>query len=228
LGHLANLTDDDGQPLLGKAEVSPAKFSMEHKVTHLGEPRPTSLDGFISGSYQVAIECKFTEAEVGVCSRPLLPKSASNYATNGCDGSYSIQLGRRERCSLTEIGVAYWKYVPTLFKWKSEFDIHPCPVNKNYQLIRNILAVCVRPNGTGGADGTVSPQNGHVVLLYDERNPAFQKGGNGLLAFETTKQALKDDTLLKKCSWQSIISYLKRAGILPWLTETLYLKYGLE
>lgn len=218
---LTEITDDEGEPLFGKAQVETGNFVMEHKINYLGEPRRTSLDGFISGKYQVAIECKFTEAEVGCCSRPLLRPSASNYSTDLCNGSFTRQLSRKERCSLTEIGVLYWKYVPELFEWQNEIDLTPCPLNKNYQLVRNILAACVRP------DGTVSPKSGHVVLIYDERNPAFQAGGHGFMAFAETRQVLKNVGLLKKCSWQIIVKHLKRKAILPWLTEQLELKYGL-
>ena len=221
LNYLTELSDDEGEPLFGKAQVSPENFVMEHKIKYLGEPRPTSLDGFVSGTYQVAIECKFTEAEVGCCSRPLLRPTASNYNTDLCNGNFTQQLSRKERCSLTEIGVLYWKYVPELFAWQNEMDLIPCPLYKNYQLVRNILAACVRP------DGKVSPESGHVVLIYDERNPAFQAGGNGFIAFTETRQALKDVGLLKKCSWQHIVKHLKKKAILPWLTEQLELKYGL-
>ena len=65
------------------------------------------------------------------------------------------------------------KYVPDLFTWKSDVDHVPCPLHKNYQLVRIILAACKRPTGS------VLPEKGHVVLIYDERNPAFQKGGVG-------------------------------------------------
>jgi hypothetical protein len=221
LNCLTELRDDEREPLFGKAQVSPKNFMMEHKINYLGELRPTSLDGFVSGTYQVAIECKFTEVEVGCCSRPLLRSSASNYNTDLCNGSFTQQLSRKERCSLTEIGVLYWKYVPELFEWQNEIDLIPCPLSKNYQLVRNILAACVRP------DGKVWPESGHVVLIYDERNPAFQAGGNGFIAFTETRQVLKNVSLLKKCSWQHIVRHLKKKAILPWLTEQLDLKYGL-
>lgn len=221
LNCLDELTDDSEEPLLGPARVSSDNFVMEQEVTHLGEPRCTSLDGFISGKYQVAVECKFTESEVGPCSRPRLTPSASNYETEFCDGTFTKQKERRERCALTEIGVMYWKYVPELFKWENATDLRPCPLYKNYQLVRNILAVCVRP------DGNVSPANGHVVLVYDERNPAFQKGGDGCVAFLETRQALKVPSVLRGCSWQRIIRHLRNQRILPWLTDQLELKYGL-
>jgi hypothetical protein len=191
---------------------------MEQEVSFLGEPRRTSLDGLISGKYQVAIECKFTESEVGSCSRPRLRTSTSNYETEFCDGTFTKQ---RERCALTEIEVLYWKHIPALFKWGNGADLKPCPLNKNYQLVRNILAVSVR------ADGSVSPANGHVILLYDERNPAFQKSRDGFAAFKETREALKVPSLLRKCSWQHITNHLRGKMILPWLTNQLESKYGL-
>ncbi len=65
LHYLGELADESGESVLGGADVASVNFSMEYAVDCLGEPRPTSLDGFFSGSYRVAIECKFTENEVG-------------------------------------------------------------------------------------------------------------------------------------------------------------------
>lgn len=221
LDYLTELADDGGWPLLGEAQVSPENFFMEYKVDYLGEPRRTSLDGFISGKYQVAIECKLTESEVGSCSRPRLMPSDSNYATDFCDGNFTEQRDRKEKCALTEIGILYWKYVPELFKWRNDTDLKPCPLYKNYQLVRNILAACVR------SDGSMSHEDGHAVLIYDERNPAFQTGGYGFTAFEETQQALKVPSLLKKCSWQRIVMLIRSKATLSWLIEQLRLKYGL-
>lgn len=221
LQYLSQLKDDAGIPLFGKAQISSANFKMEHKIDYLSEPRRTSLDGYISGDYRIAIECKFTEPEVGTCSRPRLEPTVSNYKSEHCNGTYSMQRARRERCSLTEIGVLYWRYVPHLLKWKNDSDSNPCPLNKNYQLVRNILAAGVKP------DGTVSVNNGHVILIYDERNPAFQQGGNGLIAYTETRTELQEPTMLRKCSWQRIVQHIREKNILSWLTESLALKYGL-
>ena len=217
---LSELKDDEGLDLFGEAQISSGTFEMEHKVDYLCEPRPTSLDGYVSGDYQIAIECKLSETEFGTCSRPLLKETASNYKRELCDGTYSIQRQRKERCSLTEIGVLYWHYVPGLFTWKNNIDHHTCPLNKNYQLVRNILAAGVK-------DGTVSAKNGHAVLIYDKRNPAFQFDGVGENAYLETKRALKEPTMLRKCSWQRIVQHMKEKEILPWLTKELNLKYGL-
>jgi hypothetical protein len=221
LNNLAELLDDNGMPLLGKAHASSDNFAMEFKICYLGEPRRTSLDGYIGGDYRVAIECKFTESEVGTCSRPRLTPAASNYESEHCNGSYTRQRARKGRCSLSEIGVLYWQYIPQLFRWNSDSDLIPCPLNKKYQLVRNILAVGVKP------DGQVSAANGHVVLICDERNPAFQKDGEGFMAFTETQQALREPTMLRKCSWQRIIQHMRNKGILAWLTEQLALKYGM-
>ena len=105
LGCLAEVPDDEGQPFLGRASISSDEFAMEFKIDYLGEPRPTSLDGYFSGSYRVAVECKFTEADVGTCSRPRLRPADSSYQPQHCNGSYSRQGARTERCALTEIGV---------------------------------------------------------------------------------------------------------------------------
>jgi ADP-ribosylglycohydrolase len=221
LHQLSKLKDDEGLDLFGKAQVSSENFAMEYKIKYLGEPRSSSLDGYISGDYRVAIECKFTEAEVGTCSRPGLKPTASNYEREHCNGTYSFQRARKERCSLTEIGVLYWRYLPKLFKWKDDSDLFPCPLHKNYQLIRNILAIGVKP------DGSVSLKDGHALLIYDERNPAFQDGELGLMAYRETKEALLEPSMLRKCSWQRIVQHLRQNDVLPWLTGNLALKYGL-
>lgn len=221
LQHLAELDADEGNALFGNAQLSTDTFAMEFKIDYLREPRPTSLDGYVSGEYRVAIECKFTEPEVGACSRPRLTPPSSNYESEYCDGTYARQRARKERCSLTEVGVSYWRYVPRLFQWPDDADLSPCPLNKNYQLVRNILAVGVK------SDGTASVDDGHAVLIYDERNPAFQAGGAGLAAYTETQRALREPTMLRKCSWQRIIQHISHGGFLSWLTEELALKYGL-
>lgn len=221
LSCLSELKDDKGLDLFGKGQISSDNFVMEHKTNYLAEPRRTSLDGYIFGDYRIAIECKLTEAEVGTCSRSRLGLRDSNYESDYCDGTYSVQRARKERCSLTERKIKYWQYVPQLFKWKGDSDLNPCPLRKNYQLVRNILAVGVKP------DGTVSTDDGHVILIYDERNPAFQNGGVGLIAYIETQEALQEPTMLRKCSWQRIVQHMRDKNILSWLTDNLALKHGL-
>ena len=218
---LAELHTDEGEPILGNSDLLAEHFTMEYKLDYLGEPRPTSLDAYISGGYRVAIECKFTEGEFGPCSRPRMNPKDPNFAAEHCSGDYSRQLGRKDRCALTGIGVLYWRYVPQLFAWGGESDLSPCPLNRNYQAVRNVLAVEVRP------DKTVSTHDGHALLIYDERNPAFQEGGAALAAYAETRAALREPAMLRRCSWQRIVSHVRQTGVMPWLVDELALKYGM-
>ncbi len=217
LDWLRDLEDDDGKAVFGTADLSAYNYSMEHEIGMLNEPRPTSLDVFISGRYRVAVECKLSETEFGPCSRPNLSKESPEY----CDGSYTVQGGRKTRCALTEIRVRYWDYVPQLFKWSADKDCTECPLRDDYQLVRNVLAACVRE------DGVVTPNNGHAVVVYDKRNPAFSEKGKGAEAFRFTRDALLNRQNLRKVSWQGICSFMKKNEKLGWLTKAIEEKYGI-
>ncbi len=218
---LADLRDQDGCGVFEGAYLEAETFQMEYKVDYLGESRATSIDCYFGGAYRVAIECKFTEAEVGTCSRPRLTHADSNYQKDHCNGTYTRQRQRVERCPLTEARVRYWQYVPKLFNWNGDENIIPCPLDANYQLVRNVIAI-----GTQLDNGHPASE-GHAVLIYDERNPAFKEGGKGLHAFETTRQALKVPNMLRKCSWQQILAAMRTKSDLAWLTDELQAKYGL-
>jgi len=217
LSILTNLTDDnDDGLLLCEKIISFNKFCMEQKINYLNERRSTSIDAFIPGEVQIAIECKFTEFQIGSCSRPRLTKYDKNY----CDGSYSRQGIRKERCPLTENKVMYWEYIPYFFKWNKEKDIENCPLHYNYQMVRNILAAGVKK------DSTVSSKNGYVILIYDDRNPACHSGGKIFQSYYEIKEALISPEMLRKISWQKIIRHMRAKDILPWLTRELNQKYG--
>ncbi len=215
LSLLANLPDDRGQPLF--PDVGRARLSLESEVDCLGEPRPTSLDALLDlGSYHVAVEGKLTEREVGACSRPRLSRENPGY----CDGTYTRQLGRTSRCSLAEIGVAYWRHVPTLFHWSAWVDRRPCPLEHTYQLVRNVLAATVR------ADGRAESTRGHAVLLYDARNPEFGPGGAAWRSVEDVRAGLRDASLLRLGTWQQVAAAVAGDAEVRWLAEELGTKYG--
>ncbi len=217
---LADLTGDNGRQLFLPSDTAP-EITLEHDCDHLNEPRKTSVDVFIaSGSYNIAVECKLSEPEVGTCSRPRLKPKDSNYERDHCDGHYGVQHGRTQRCSLTEIGVSYWQHIPELFEWRADIDYESCPLRFTYQLVRNVLAACVE------SDGITSADRGHAVLLYDERNPAFHSGGKGMNAWEEVKGALKSPELLQKCTWQQVVDAMRQDSDTEQLTKTLEQKYG--
>jgi hypothetical protein len=93
-------------------------------------------------------------------------------------------------------------------------------LTSTYQLVRNLLAVCVDPTGE------VRPDSGHVVMLYDERNPAFQGEGKGITAWNKVRGGLKNQSLMQKCTWQEIVICLRADDTLEWLATGLTRKYG--
>jgi hypothetical protein len=224
LSCLDALKGDDGQSLFAPTtEQNGNRYcQLEHEVHHLGEypSRCTSIDVLLGAEYKVAIECKLTEPDVGACSRPQLKPDDASYESQFCDGCYERQRGRTRLCSLSEIGVRYWDFVPLLFNWSADSALNPCPLNTTYQLVRSMLAICVHP------DGTVRTDSGHVVLLCDERNPAFGPNGKGFKAWNEVKSALKMPELLQKCTWQEVATAISRCPEIGWLADGLKRKYG--
>lgn len=209
---LAELIGDDGKPIFIRGLGCNKHLYLEYVVDYLGEPRPTNVDVFFSGNYRVAAECKLTETEIGACS--------AGKQSRECNGQYKVKMGQSERCLKSSIGAKYWTYIPKLFNWSADVDYNPCPLLDTYQLVRNVPAACVQ------RDGKLDYKNGHVVLLYDERNPAFQAGGDGLVAWQKVLDALKYPSLLKKCTWQQVIASIRCEPELKWLTDSLREKYG--
>ena len=199
-----------------------ASLVLEHNVGNLGEPRPTSVDVFLTArSRRVAVECKFMEREFGTCSRTRLRPRDPNYAEQHCDGNYRVQRGRRARCALTEIGVRYWTFLPELFHWDTDVDLRPCLFSGTYQLARNALAATVTGNGC-------DRDSGHVLIVYDARNPEFAAGGAARRQYETASAACRAPGLLRRLSWQRLAGALAGAPELAYLVAGLERKYGIR
>ncbi len=196
-------------------------LAFEYKVRSLKEPTPTSVDVLLCRpGRRVAVECKFTEGEFGCCSRT----SKNNYPDpkKYCDGNYRVQGGRCHRCALTEIGIRYWDHLPRLFNWPSERDHEPCPFKGVYQLARNALAATITP------EGELDPNGGHMLIVYDARNPAFQANGKAKAQWEDAVGASLHQGLLRRLSWQRLLDSLACVQDLAYLVNGLREKYGLE
>ncbi len=197
-------------------------IELEHEVNTLGEPRPTSIDAFLCRHDNwVAIECKFTEPDFGTCSRPRLKLGDACYNAQRCNGNYEVQAGRGERCALTSIGIKYWDHLPHLFDWQADRDHSPCPFSDAYQLARNALAAVV------SHEGNIDPSQGHALIVYDARNPAFQVGGKANQQWEAIQAACLVPGLLRRISWQRLVKYIAKTPELNWLFESLQEKYGI-
>jgi hypothetical protein len=220
LGLLNGLSSEEGLPAFG-IDLERTSMRLEYNVTHLGEPRPTSIDVWFESGGQIAVECKLTEPEFGTCSRPKLQQGIDdNYDQDYCDGTYKRQGNREARCSLSEIGVEYWTYIPEILNWKNDQDMSPCALRNTYQLIRNLLAACVRENGTVDSEGS------YALIVYDASNPAFHTGGLARKQLAAARAALKVPDMLRSLSWQSLVDHLESSGELTWLTGQLRAKYG--
>jgi hypothetical protein len=220
LGLLNGLSSEEGLLAFG-ADIERTAMQLEYNVKHLGEPRPTSVDVWFESENRVAVECKLTEPEFGTCSRPKLRHGIDgNYDQDYCDGTYTRQKNRETRCSLSEIGVEYWDYIPEILRWRNDQDISPCELRNTDQLIRNLLAACVHENCE------VDSHNSHALIIYDASNPAFHDGGLARKQLTAAKAALKVPDMLRLLSWQSLVDHLETFEELAWLTGQLRAKYG--
>jgi restriction endonuclease-like protein len=219
LGILAGMQANDGGVAFFDQPPLSSDAILERAVQHLGEPTSSSIDLFIRGARRVAVECKLAETEVGRCSRPTLKSENPKY----CDGTFTLQKSRLDRCALISRGVRYWEFVPQLFpRWSADQDQRPCPLDATYQLVRNVLAACVRD------DDSVDLENSHALLIYDSRNPAFTNGGSGYAAYRAVRAGLGMPNLLRRCSWQDLVTTFRQDPDLSWLTTALSEKYGLS
>ncbi len=214
---LARVPAECGRPAFGVTTFE-TRLSMEVDVQTLNEPRPTQLDVSLeTDDYRVAVECKFCESEFGACSR-IRP---AKHATPVCDGSYTRQQGRQNRCALSEIGISYWDFIPELFDWNAGQDATPCPLLPTYQIVRNVLAAAV------DREGRVSSANGHAVFVYDGRNPAFKLGGTADAQLRQATAACRVPGLIRRVSWQEIVRVCQNSADLAWLLEALKEKHGI-
>jgi hypothetical protein len=218
LPQLSAVKSEDGLLAFGPTLID-TKLKFEKEIRTLGEQprRATSVDVSFEGKYRVAVECKLAEREFGTCSRTRLRAEDEHH----CDGSYSRQGQRTERCALTQIGVRYWRHLEELFGWSSKTDHQYCPLNKTYQLVRNVLAACV------GDDDKLHIDRGHALVIYDQRNPTMAKDGPCDRAWRSAYEALRTPGTLRRLSWLAFIAQWPSDAVLDWLKDQLAAKYGL-
>ena len=218
---LQELTAECGRPAFFE-DSNAHSLDFEYEVYWLGEPKQTSVDLLVRGPQaRVAVECKYTEQKFGTCSRPRLRSDDPRYDAQYCDGTYRVQRDRSERCSLTEIGVQYWEYLPELFGWAADRDHTPCPFMDVYQLGRNALAAVVTP------EGALDLAAGHVLVVYDERNPEYRENGKAESQWNSATADCLIPGLIRRLSWQCLLTALTQAPELAYLVDNAERKYGL-
>jgi hypothetical protein len=219
---LEMVKSEDGRPAFGPS-LKQSQLEFEKEMTTLGEGTrgATSVDIWFGGTYRVAVECKLGEAEFGTCSRTRLKREDKKFETEFCNGSYTKQRGRAQRCTLTELDISYWKYAESAFGWPANRDHQHCPLKDTYQIARNVLAACAT------SDDQFDGRNGHALIIYDLRNPAMSNGGQCELQWRLAHDAIQTPGTLRRLSWQSLIAQWPTDEILDWLRARLKDKYGL-
>jgi len=105
----------------------------------LNEPRPSQIDVLLIGeSTNLIIECKYTESDGGSCSQ-----TKANKGLVQCNGNYEVQTNptnyKSGKCSLSEKGIKYWKYISKTYNIDINSEFRPCPFKDgNYQWMRNV------------------------------------------------------------------------------------------
>ena len=111
---------------------------------------------------------------------------------------------------------------PNLFNWPPDQDHEPCPFRGTYQLARNAIAA------TMIAEDTLEPASGHVLVIYDSRNPAFQPGGKADRQWQKVVGDSYRQGLFRRLRWQTLLGFIAKAPEFAYLVDGLCEKYGLK
>lgn len=194
-------------------EVFDARFEYEDRdIFNEDVGQPTSIDVFLAGKdNSLFIEVKLSEKEFGGCSI---------LAGGDCEGRnpYPDKLGS---CYLHHIGRKYWIALKEHdFSHARLFKGEICPFAKYYQFFREVLFAL--------------HQKGTLVLLHDERNPAFlrraatgeEEGGLWPFLYEAIPHSLQHR--VGRLTIQSLVNEIQESPKhQDWIYE-FKAKYGLK
>lgn len=76
-------------------------------------------------------------------------------------------------------------------------------------------------------EGDFDPVRGHALLIYGSRNSAFQARGEADRQWEVAVGASLAPGLMRRLSWQRLLTFIADAPNLTWLVDGLRDKYGL-
>lgn len=142
---LDQLASQLGLPVGGPWEV---QLEWHDPDNLLKEKQPTWVDAVaMSPQALIFFECKFCEADGGVCSQTQPLRTGKHRGLVQCNGAYTPQInpanGRRAACALTAKGIHYWDLIPEVFSIPSDLGYLRCPfAGPWFQWMRN-LTVCL-------------------------------------------------------------------------------------
>ena len=111
--------------------------------------------------------------------------------------------------------------LPHLFDWAADYDLRPCPFSEVYQLARNALAATVTTKDFDSSSG-------HVLVVYDTRNPEYAPGGAAQHQYESAIGDCRIPGLIRRLSWQRLVGALAGALELAYLVAGLEGKFGIR
>ncbi|RJX22782.1 MAG: hypothetical protein C4575_00615 [Desulforudis sp.] len=214
LGLLGGLICDNSRPLLTPG-LDPWFHCFEFTPWWLekGE-RKSQIDFYlVSNTTRIAVECKLTEKDIGICD-----PTAKGEAIRAYSRLPAFEVCNRVRYN----GARYWEFLPEISNTPFPFFCpERCPLYKSYQLARNVMAAVVDPVAE-----RVDSQ-GTALLLYDARNPCFKAAQGTPDILRSTQELLRDPSLLCSASWQSLAGLLGSTGRYEELLIFLKDKYGI-
>ena len=89
-------------------------------------------------------------------------------------------------------------------------------------MARNALAAALTPHGE------LDPTGGHALIVYDARNPKFQDGGKATKQWNKAVSACHVQGLLRRLSWQRLMTAFTCVRELEYLVNGVGDKYGIE
>ncbi len=231
LAALDGLLAEDGYPAFptfgassapDDAAVTPL-LVLRHPVLLPGEVEPNLIDLVLSARESVFVEVKLAEARFALCANPGLTPTHPFFKRDICTGAYRAQNARQSRCTLSEQGMRLWELIPELFDLDGARDHDPCPLFATYALVRRVLAVSIGPFGVIAPPAALARR--HVLVVYDERNPAFWPGGEADEQWHETVRMLRWPRLLRRVSWQKLIGHLGAEPAVAELVNVVSEKY---
>ncbi len=205
LALLAQVHGDDGVPPLSPAEAGAATLDLQRPLDGLAAPRPGGVDLWLGDEgLQLAVLPRLLERGLPGCPEPRRGR---------CNGSY-----RPEACRYA----ASWRDLARLTGWQAARPQQPCPLAGAFVLARALLAAAAPAPARAPA-----PRRA-VLLVYDDRNPAFRRGSRADGLFAALQQALPPTAILRRTTWQALATAMAGSDWYADLLEYLAVKYGIE
>ncbi len=221
LAALAALPAEDAYPAFPGVDAT-TRLDLLHSLHLPGETAASVVDAALIGRSRIFVEALLAEPRFALCANPGLTPAHPGFAQALCTGAYRLQGGRPGRCAQGAGAKRVWELLPRLFDIDGARDHDPCPLFANWRLVRNVLSVCLDESGA------IATGDRHVLVVYDERNPAVWPGGEADEQWQETIRLLRYPRLLRRVSWQRLVGHLAGEPAIAGLVGAVAEKYDFD